>query len=289
MNNQLFLDKFQAKYRGETDRLRLTNYLKEELQLLLLEAIYAVSFPERIYFMGGTCLHLCYQLPRFSEDLDFSLNKPAPAFHFVKFAELLRHKFNPEVTGMATEMNIKNAENVKKIIFKFPELLYSLNLSPLQNTKIQINFECDVNPPQGAQTKLDQLSSVFNSFYINQFDLPTCFAGKIGALLCREYTKGRDYFDVRWLLKELRELQPNYVYLSNRLKQSGLKIPDDPHLLKQEVFTRLIQKIQKVDLSVLKKDLQHLVQMSEKNFSIYLENYQEETISALTVAKGSVL
>jgi predicted nucleotidyltransferase component of viral defense system len=45
---------------------------REYLQVLFLNYFYQEKLAEKIYFKGGTCLHLCYTSPRFSEDLDFS-------------------------------------------------------------------------------------------------------------------------------------------------------------------------------------------------------------------------
>ena len=45
---------------------------REYLQLIFLNYLYQEKKSEKIYFKGGTCLHLLYGSPRFSEDLDFS-------------------------------------------------------------------------------------------------------------------------------------------------------------------------------------------------------------------------
>ena len=45
---------------------------REYLQILFLNYLYQEKLSEKIYFKGGTCLHLFYNSPRFSEDLDFS-------------------------------------------------------------------------------------------------------------------------------------------------------------------------------------------------------------------------
>ena len=39
---------------------------------MFLNYLYKEKLAEKIYFKGGTCLHLFYNSPRFSEDLDFS-------------------------------------------------------------------------------------------------------------------------------------------------------------------------------------------------------------------------
>ena len=53
---------------------------------------------------------------------------------------------------------------------------------------------------------------------INHFDLPSLFAGKLHAVLCRKYTKGRDFYDLLWYLG--KKIEPNYLLLNNALEQT---------------------------------------------------------------------
>ena len=54
--------------------------LREYLQLLALQKIYSFALSAKSFFKGGTCLHLIYGAPRFSEDLDFTVNQPEAEF-----------------------------------------------------------------------------------------------------------------------------------------------------------------------------------------------------------------
>ncbi|MEW6408487.1 MAG: nucleotidyl transferase AbiEii/AbiGii toxin family protein, partial [Patescibacteria group bacterium] len=49
------------------------NILREFLQVLILKTLYGSKYNTALIFMGGTCLRICYDIPRFSEDLDFNL------------------------------------------------------------------------------------------------------------------------------------------------------------------------------------------------------------------------
>lgn len=280
MNLQLFLSKFKAKYAYEQNQLSLANYLREELQLLILEAIFTTNLPLKIYFMGGTCLHFCAQLPRFSEDLDFSLLKP-DSLNLEEYKRTLWQKLNPSLTGIPLILSTKDTGNVKKIIFKFPELLEKLGISPMVNTNVQINWECDINPPLGAGNKLTLAQSLFSAFYINHFDLETCFAGKISAILTRKYTKGRDYFDLLWLLQQTPSILPNQPYLQARLAQEKIFGESRRKTAWPEIKYRLQQKIENLDLTILKKDLTSLVPITAEHLMTYIGNYQALTLSLL--------
>jgi hypothetical protein len=54
---------------------------------------------------------------------------------------------------------------------------------------------------------------------IKKNDLPSLFAGKCHALLCRRYEKGRDWFDLNWFIN--KGVVPNYPYLTAMMYQQG--------------------------------------------------------------------
>jgi predicted nucleotidyltransferase component of viral defense system len=56
-------------------RAVILNYLKEHIQYLVLNLIYNHPKFKRLVFKGGSCLRICYRLPRLSEDLDFDYGK----------------------------------------------------------------------------------------------------------------------------------------------------------------------------------------------------------------------
>ena len=51
------------------------------------------------------------------------------------------------------------------------------------------------------------------------FDPPSLFAGKLHALFCREYLKGRDWYDFIWYTA--RKTPANYPLLSAAMTQTG--------------------------------------------------------------------
>ena len=104
MNYILFLKAFQKKYKGIKDNQLLFQYLREELQYLILYVLYTkMSYP--IYFMGGTKLRLSYGINRFSEDIDLALDKPDPDFPAERFLRRLQKHF-PKKSPVFTCMQI---------------------------------------------------------------------------------------------------------------------------------------------------------------------------------------
>ena len=61
-----------ASQKGRSAKL---NILREYLQAYLLRGLHETDFFQHAAFMGGTALRFLHGLPRFSEDLDFALEK----------------------------------------------------------------------------------------------------------------------------------------------------------------------------------------------------------------------
>ena len=61
----------------ESDPSRRLNVLREYLQACILRSLHESEGFVQLSFVGGTALRFLYNLPRFSEDLDFTLEKSA--------------------------------------------------------------------------------------------------------------------------------------------------------------------------------------------------------------------
>ena len=84
--------------------------------------------------------------------------------------------------------------------------------------KLRIKLEVDSLPPAGATYESLSLSFPFPSS-VTAFDLPSAFSGKMHALLCREYVKGRDWYDFIWYCGARVPL--NHALLSAAIDQNG--------------------------------------------------------------------
>ena len=65
-----------ALVRGMDDPGLAVNRLREYLQCLVLRSLHECEAFRSMAFVGGTALRFLHDLPRFSEDLDFSLISP---------------------------------------------------------------------------------------------------------------------------------------------------------------------------------------------------------------------
>ncbi len=201
----------------ETEPDSKRNIMREYLQAYILRIIQDQRAFRSLAFLGGTALRFLYGLPRFSEDLDFSLTKKEE-YDFVR----LMGKIKAELAAAGYDISV--AYNDEKIVHsafvKFNGLMYEAGISSLKSQKFSIKIEVDTNPPMGAVLKTDIVNKFFPFSFLS-YDIASLFAGKLHALLSRKYTKGRDLFDLGWYLSRWKGLAPNIVLLCNALKQTG--------------------------------------------------------------------
>jgi len=67
------MTKDQIHSLAKKNKINETIVFREYLQLIFLNELYSQNQSENIFFKGGTALHLIYKAPRFSEDLDFTV------------------------------------------------------------------------------------------------------------------------------------------------------------------------------------------------------------------------
>ena len=99
-------------------------------------------------------------------------------------------------------------------------------------------------------------------FEVCHQDLPSNFALKIHALLCRPYLKGRDWFDFSWYVS--RKMQPNYRHLQAALIQygpwQGQQLHCDDIWLKQE----LVNKVKQIDWQDARQDVERFLNVAQR-------------------------
>ena len=208
-------------YRAESD-LEEQQALREITQEVVLAALGRGDFFTHALFQGGTCLRIFHGLNRFSEDLDFLCRKDVPDFRWADYLpglkeELAAYGYQLEIADRSdTTTAVKKAFLKDDSLGKVLSLQFSKRTGPL--AKIRIKLEIDTHPPAGSGEVLEYLDFPFVATVQAQ-DLPSLFAGKIHALLCRDYTKGRDWYDFLWYTS--RGTPINYRFLTSALSQLG--------------------------------------------------------------------
>ncbi|MFO7891744.1 MAG: nucleotidyl transferase AbiEii/AbiGii toxin family protein [bacterium] len=239
---------------------------REYLQARMLEFLQESSAFTNWVFVDGTALRFLYSMPRFSEDLDFSLTRSEEDDRFMKHMERIKSGFKLEDYDVTIKAKIEN--NVKYAFIKFPGLLYELNLSALPPETLSIKVEIDTNPPDGAKlgTSIIRKHVLLN---LQHYDKSSLLAGKCHALLNRKYTKGRDIYDLMWYLSDRSWPEPNIVLLNNSVKQTGWT---GPELTLENWREQIAHRLSEFDWDIIIADIKPFVEKYSDLKLLTLEN-----------------
>ena len=239
--------------------------IREITQEVVLAALGRDDFFKHALFQGGSCLRIFYGLNRFSEDLDFILQKPAPDFQLKNYLryltdELSAYGYNIEITDRE-----KADSTIKKAFLKDGSLGKVIDLRHSKQTgkpaKIRIKLEVDTNPPLGSGYELQYLDFPFVSAVAVQ-DKPSLFAGKIHALLCRNYIKGRDWYDFIWYTSQ--GIGINYEFLASAINQIGSWQNRNVKTDKIWVLGELEKKITSLNWKQVSEDVRPFIRSNEQ-------------------------
>ena len=198
------------------------NVLREYLQARILETLQRLGATGALVFCGGTALRFLYDMPRYSEDLDFTLEGDRDAYDLERWLTEVARQFRRE--GYGVEATLRDQRVVHAGWLRFPGVLYESGLSPDPAQKLAVRIEVDTNPPPGAVTE-PGMSRRHASVRLRHHDRASLLAGKLAAILSRPYAKGRDLYDLAWYLADRRWPPPNLRLLNSALRQTGPDLP----------------------------------------------------------------
>ena len=242
--------------------LEQENALKEIAQEIALMALSRAGFFRVAAFQGGTCLRILYGLERFSEDLDFVLEEPDKNFEWEKYINNMREEFS--AYGFILEVkDRKKLENAVKVAFLKADSEGGIMILKDMRTnrpKLKIKLEIDTNPPIGSEYELKYLDFPL-AYSIKTQNLPSLFAGKCHALLCRDYTKGRDWYDFVWYIS--RQTQINFMLFNHAIGQAGQWAGQNITVTPEWFLNELKTKIIKMDWNIVKQDVARFLRQRE--------------------------
>lgn len=286
MNNAI--EAMLAKYNPQNNNER-ENAIKEIIQEIALAGLSRGGFFKKAAFYGGTCLRIFHGLNRFSEDLDFALVEKDPNFKLDVFFPSLEKEFQSYGIEMIIERKKKeDEEEVQSAFLKGNTLTLMMSFFPksddakkvVSNQKIKIKFEIDTDNPEGGITEY-RYKMLPAPYEIQIFDEATLFAGKIHAILCRNYknhVKGRDYYDYLFYIGKGSKF--NLKYLENKLKNTGSKIDENDSLTLDKVKALLKERFLTTDYKSAKEDVSNFI-MDKENVSIWKKELFLATLDEL--------
>ena len=241
--------------------------LREVMQEIALLGLWRSKFFEKAAFYGGTALRVLYGIDRFSEDLDFSLLEKGRSFDLADYGEALKKELASFGFAVEIESRVKPASaaiqsaflkadtRTQMITVEFDKCL--IQQVP-RNQVIKIKLEIDTDPPPGFTTETRYLLRPV-PFAVRTFSLPDLFAGKMHAVLCREWksrAKGRDWYDLVWFAAHHQELRISH--LEQRMRQTGHWAEPAP-LSAGDLRDLMARRIDKVDIDQIRREVEPFV------------------------------
>ena len=229
--NQI-LDNYNQDMRGFQAEI-----LREYLQFKILQGIFNETQSSQLSFIGGTVIRVIYGSDRFSEDIDFD-NFGLSWDDFNKMMNAVQRFLQLE--GFAVEISLKK-KGMDHCNVRFSELLSQYGLPSQKDQVLRIRVD---TAQQGfayePTLKLLNKFDVFAGVRVTPIDI--LLSMKITAAMERKRPKGRDFFDITFLLGQVK---PNYAFLNQKL---GL--PDSESLRRA-----MLQRIESLNFEELAEDV----------------------------------
>ncbi len=250
--------------------------IRELLQQIVLIGLSRAGFFKYASFYGGTALRIFYGLNRYSEDLDFTLNKEDINFSIEPFISKIievAHSYELEIDiqtkNKKIETPIESAFLKLNTYQTFISLKIDDKLTKLLHKEelIKVKFEIDCNPALGFNIENKYLD-MLEFANVAVLDKESLFAGKLHAILCRNYNntvKGRDYYDFLFYVQ--KRIKPNLTYLKNKLIESHKLNKDDEFNI--DILKNMLKsKFNDIDFNQVKNDAEHFV-FKKEDLSYY--------------------
>lgn len=235
--------------------------LREYFQYKILDILFKNGLSEKISFLGGTAIKICYGSKRYSEDLDFDSFGLTPD-EFKSMSETIRKQLALE----GYEVEIKNTfKSAFRCYVKIPRVLFENKISPLENEKITIQID---TMPHNFYFIPDifvlQKYDVFRNIKVTPKNI--ILSEKVAAMLGRKKAKGRDFYDIVYLMG-ITDF--NYEYLKMKLNIKNSK----------ELKGMLLRISLKLDFNALVADVSpFLINQDEKAFVLNFRQYIEQKL-----------
>lgn len=282
---EAMLNRYNCNSRDEYE-----NALKEIMQEIALLGLWRSKFFEKAAFYGGTALRILYGLDRFSEDLDFSLLSPDKHFELNKYNSAIVAELESFGLTVTIDNKQKNLDtNIKSAFIKAGTKKQLIIINANQNILssihdkqlIKIKLEIDIDPPLEFQTETKILLQPI-PFSVCTYQLPDLFAGKIHAILCRQWgtrVKGRDWYDLVWYIS--RNIPVRIIHLKERLIQSK-HLSKNASLEKNDIVRLLNEKIENLNINQAKKNVVTYLK-DPQSIDVWSKEFFSDVVSRLSV------
>jgi len=235
----------EAKQRGMPSG-KMRGVLREYLQVLLLKELYKLPNGKKLYFTGGTYLRLVHQIKRFSEDLDFNLERMKKT-DFENLLKTVQGALKKE--GLVIKLDFRHWDNLPAGRqgflagdFIFPDIEEHYGVVSPRKRKVGIVIKFEANQPKWKiKTESLVVAGFGNMFPVACTDRGALFADKIDALIKKN--RARHLFDIMFMLSQ------KYPIDLNVLTAVGVKGPP---------LDAILKRVESLSAAELKKQAEQL-------------------------------
>ncbi len=241
----LTIDQLSAYFPANLFRQNPQAVLIEYLQHELLDSMFKEKPSGALSFIGGTAIRILHQNTRFSEDLDFDNF----GLTFGEFEKLLESACKDMVNkGFVVEYRFAE-RGAYHCYIKFPDILFRSGISPEASRKILIRVDTE-----SKKKCYEPQLYILNRFavYRQIFAAPpsVLLAQKMMTVIERKREKGRDLFDVSYLLGLA---QPDFGYINQCI-----------NIERDQFLNMFNERLHDLDLDYLAKDVEPFLFSSEQ-------------------------
>jgi len=248
----------KIKKEAETKRVSLNLVFKEYLHQVILEYLFRKGLFSYLVFQGGTALRLVYKGVRYSEDLDFVLKKKNNSF----FNDLHKNlKSLPSYIDKFIPF-IKNPHlKLQKASTNFRRFTIILEVEFLK-AKDKTHIEIAYIPSYSNQTIILETNDISLKPAIVAETPQEILADKLLAFASRNYLKGRDLWDIYFILTTL------HIPIDKNIIKMLKKKISDYNLTMQEFklkFRDNLSLLEKNGVNILEKEMDKFLPFAYRN------------------------
>lgn len=210
--------------------------IKEILHYEILHALILSGAGDNLTFQGGTCLRLCHNGTRYSEDLDFAGGADFNPEAIAGFVEILSDRI-AAAYGLAIDVRSRHSPGEHVAMDKHAIRIGIPQANPSLPQRQVINLEIaavQAHEPEMALVAphYEHLPHMLRTMFVRAEGVEEILADKIIAVGARPYLKFRDIWDLKMLADRQVPLRMDLVHL--KLADYGL----DPGAFRESLVSR---------------------------------------------------
>jgi len=244
-------DRLQERVLNEKDPLRRINLAREYLQELIIYILFYNRWMGKLILNDSSCLRFAYGLSRFTEGIHFSSNTPIDG---KELALMLGKEL--EIVGYKTRSIVEDKNVGVNLILRF------YNLEGVAGKGL-LNIPLEIERAKKYRSVHSGLKS--GEFPVRYFyhDLSYILARKVAAIIVKK-ARYKDYYDLFWLLKRKRKVEPQMEIILNIAEKESSQLAES--IVKKGWKAVLTERVEKISQDKLLKELLPFVEQPEELF-----------------------